>query len=97
MDKLYCPECNAYLMAGDGQCHDCSCGWKQYKPAMRRYSVLITVDASIVVEVEATDEESAKEEAFSQASNPSVCHHCAKQVQLGDLLEAVEVTEVGNE
>lgn len=29
MQKLYCPECNGYLMAGDGECHDCECGWKQ--------------------------------------------------------------------
>lgn len=29
MQKLYCGDCNNYLMAGDGQCHDCPCGWKQ--------------------------------------------------------------------
>ncbi|MFK4132205.1 hypothetical protein ACI2KR_07920 [Pseudomonas luteola] len=30
MGLLYCPDCSAYLMAGDGKCHDCiSCGWKQ--------------------------------------------------------------------
>lgn len=29
MGILYCPECNNYLMGGDGECHDCSCGWKQ--------------------------------------------------------------------
>lgn len=33
MEKLYCPECNNYLMAGDGHCHDCPCGWKQYVPS----------------------------------------------------------------
>jgi hypothetical protein len=32
MSKLYCPECGEYLMAGDGECHDCHCGWKQYVP-----------------------------------------------------------------
>jgi len=26
---LYCPECNSYLEGGDGENHDCSCGWKQ--------------------------------------------------------------------
>jgi len=31
--KLYCPECNNYLMASDGECHDCPCGWEQFKPA----------------------------------------------------------------
>lgn len=29
MQLLYCPDCNNYLMAGDGECHDCHCGWKQ--------------------------------------------------------------------
>lgn len=29
MSRLYCPECAEYLMAGDGECHDCSCGWCQ--------------------------------------------------------------------
>jgi hypothetical protein len=27
--SLYCRECNNYLMSGDGECHDCVCGWKQ--------------------------------------------------------------------
>lgn len=29
MKKLYCADCGNYLMAGDGECHDCPCGWKQ--------------------------------------------------------------------
>ncbi len=29
MDRLYCPICNEYLEGGDGECHDCSCGWQQ--------------------------------------------------------------------
>lgn len=29
MGILYCPECSNYLMGGDGEYHDCSCGWKQ--------------------------------------------------------------------
>lgn len=29
MKLLYCPECQNYLEGGDGECHDCSCGWKQ--------------------------------------------------------------------
>lgn len=33
--KLYCAECGEYLMGGDGECHDCSCGWKQFVPAER--------------------------------------------------------------
>ena len=29
MQKLYCPECSNYLMGGDGECHNCHCGWNQ--------------------------------------------------------------------
>lgn len=29
MKLLYCPSCSNYLMASDGDCHDCPCGWKQ--------------------------------------------------------------------
>lgn len=29
MRKLYCPKCGAYLEGGDGECHDCRCGWQQ--------------------------------------------------------------------
>ncbi len=29
MNKLYCPECSAYLEGGDGEYKDCYCGWKQ--------------------------------------------------------------------
>lgn len=31
MKKLYCPECTNYLLAGDGEMHDCCCGWTQPK------------------------------------------------------------------
>lgn len=29
MKCLYCGDCSNYLMGGDGECHDCHCGWKQ--------------------------------------------------------------------
>jgi len=29
LKKLYCDNCGNYLMGGDGECHDCHCGWKQ--------------------------------------------------------------------
>ncbi len=29
MMRIYCPLCGNYLMAGDGECHDCHCGWRQ--------------------------------------------------------------------
>lgn len=29
IESLYCHDCGNYLMAGDGHCHDCPCGWTQ--------------------------------------------------------------------
>ena len=29
MKYIYCDDCSNYLMGSDGECHDCSCGWKQ--------------------------------------------------------------------
>lgn len=29
MKKLYCPECQNYLLNGCGELTDCSCGWTQ--------------------------------------------------------------------
>ena len=61
---------------------------------MKTYSVVLTVDASIVVKVEADSEEEAKDLASDIAEAPSICHHCSRKVQFGDVLETVEVIEV---
>lgn len=61
---------------------------------MKTYSVLLTVDASIVVQVEAESEDEAKDLASDIAEAPRVCHHCSRNIEIGDILEAVEATEV---
>jgi hypothetical protein len=61
---------------------------------MPKYSVIITVDASIVVEVEAEDEEQAKELAMEQASRPGLCHQCSHELSVGELLDAIDATEI---
>lgn len=69
-EKLYCPECSNYLMAGDGKCHDCPCGWKQFVPApKRRFKVELNgrIDVRYTLEVEADSEEEAGELAVQQA------------------------------
>ncbi len=63
---------------------------------MKTYSVLITVDASIFVKVKAENEEQAKILAMEKAPHPSVCHHCSREIEIGDLLEAVEAIEVNS-
>lgn len=59
---------------------------------MSTYSVVISVDASIVVKVEADSEAEAKEKAFEQSSSPRLCHRCSHDLQLGDPIEALEAT-----
>lgn len=61
---------------------------------MKRYSVIITVDASVVVVVEAENEDQAKELAMEQANRPRVCNRCSGEVEIGDLMEAIEATDI---
>lgn len=61
---------------------------------MKKYSVLVTVDASIRVVVDAENEDQAKDIAMEKASRPSVCHHCARQLDIGDIIDAVEAVEM---
>jgi hypothetical protein len=93
--KLYCPECGEYLMAGDGECHDCSCGWKQFVPAMKRFRVELNgrLDVRYIVDVEAADEEAAGELAMQQAPVSSAFWECLEQTVgdvESDVIEEVE-------
>lgn len=62
---------------------------------MKKYSVIITVDASIYIEVEAESEAQAREKAMESASEPCLCHQCSREVDIGGILDVVEVTEIG--
>jgi hypothetical protein len=57
-----------------------------------KYSVIISVDASVHVEVEADNEEQAKDLAMEKAGAPCLCHQCSSELDVGDLIEVVEVT-----
>lgn len=52
--KLYCPDCGNYLMAGDGECHDCHCGWTQPKRTTMKYA--FEIKTLVMVEAESEDE-----------------------------------------
>jgi hypothetical protein len=56
-----------------------------------KYRVLFTVGATVQVEVEADNEEEAKEKAWEVAEAPCLCHSCADQVETGDLIEICSV------
>lgn len=51
---LYCPNCGNYLIAGDGECHDCHCGWKQLRRKHMKYA--FEVKTLVMVEAESEDE-----------------------------------------
>ncbi|MGZ3235773.1 MAG: hypothetical protein ACXU8A_00185 [Burkholderiaceae bacterium] len=59
-----------------------------------KYRVSMTVDATLTVEVEAENEEQAKELAWDIAEAPCLCHHCSDQVDVGDLMEVCSVDAV---
>jgi hypothetical protein len=50
---------------------------------MAKYRVAFHATASASVEVEAESEEEAREEAYNELY-VSLCHQCARQVDLGD-------------
>lgn len=61
---------------------------------MKKWSVILSVDATIRVTVEAETAEEAKDKALDVASAPRVCHQCAKEIDIGDVIDALEAIEV---
>lgn len=64
--KLYCGDCGDYLMAGDGECHDCSCGWKQ---PVKNFDLKCW----------ACDEGMA---FYERSENDGFCIHCQAEIEL---------------
>lgn len=60
---------------------------------MPTYTVTVSVDACVNVDVEADDEAQAKEKAMETVGRPHLCHQCARELQLGDPMEAIEAVE----
>lgn len=58
-----------------------------------KYRVMFTVDATVSVVVDADNEEAAKEKAWEVAAHPCLCHQCADELEVGDLLEIIDVTK----
>lgn len=59
----------------------------------KRFVVCISVDASITIEVDAENEEQAKELAMERVYVPGLCHQCAHQIEIGEPIEALEAWE----
>ena len=61
---------------------------------MKKWSVILSVDATIHVTVEAETAEEAKDKALDVAGSPRLCHQCAKDMDVGDVIDALEAIEV---
>lgn len=61
---------------------------------MKKWSVLFLVDASVSVEVEAETKQEARELASSVVESPSICHYCSNHIDVGDIMEIAEITEI---
>ena len=57
---------------------------------MAKYEVILLVDATITVVVNAENEDDAKEKAMDTAAPPALCHHCSEQLSVNDVSEAIE-------
>ena len=52
---------------------------------MKKYRVTIPIFASVTVEIEAENEEEAKENASISSSLPSLCYRCSSEgIELGE-------------
>jgi hypothetical protein len=60
---------------------------------VKKWRVVVTIDASSTETVEAATKEEAEEKAMVLASGHGLCHHCSDHIALGDVLEAVECLE----
>jgi hypothetical protein len=57
-----------------------------------KWAVSVRYDASTTIVVEASSAEDAKEKAM-QSAYVSLCHQCAKELDLGDPVEATDAWE----
>lgn len=63
----------------------------------KKYRVFISVDATVSVVVDANSEAEAKEKAMEVADRPCICHQCSDQVEIGDLIDVLDVVEEGED
>jgi len=54
---------------------------------MPRYRVVLQVDATVEVEVDAENEAEALERGREEAPRPSLCHHCSRKVEVAEFTE----------
>lgn len=63
---------------------------------VKKYTVNLVYDASCSIEIESKSIEDAIEAAYDEIS-PSLCHYCARDLNIGDHLGTVVCDEDDNE
>jgi len=53
----------------------------------KRWHVYGIISASVCVTVEAETKEEAEDKAASELDCPTLCHQCAREIDLGDIYE----------
>lgn len=56
-----------------------------------KYYVTFDVSATTTIVVEADSEDDAKSKAWDEVQAPVLCHHCADEVEIGDIADILEV------
>lgn len=59
---------------------------------MPKYRVTVLVDATVSVEVEAANEDEAREKGLLEAPTPCICHQCSRELEVGEPYEVAEVS-----
>lgn len=60
---------------------------------IKKWRAVVTIDASASELVEAATEDEAREKARIAASGHGLCHHCTNHIELGDVIDVVEIYE----
>ena len=61
---------------------------------MPRYRVILQVDATVEVEVEADNKADALEKGRENAERPSLCHHCSREVEIAEFIDNDDIDYV---
>lgn len=57
-------------------------------PKLKNYIASVLVDATVAIRVKAENANEAQRLAEERAHVPSLCHHCARKIVLGDIIPA---------
>jgi len=54
---------------------------------MDNYKVFIPIGATAMIDVEADSKEEAIRKAIEEIGNPSICHQCSNEIEIGEFYD----------